>query len=242
MPPEYEAPIWSRSPFRQLYKAYRLASFVCRLPFWMVFSAIPYIRLHRNWSFKQSLTLYIAHFFVDTQACIGISDELTLEPGRDGKRFQKVEPFADNFYQRPLLSENVKATEIGGVWFPERPSTTPTAPVVLWIHGGAMVTGDGRSGDYGALANSLIGVAGVDAVFSVQYRLSGYGGVNPFPAALQDILTAYLYLRKTCDIPARSIVLAGNSSGANLVLAFVRYLQETMQQLDRPLCAVAVSP
>lgn len=217
----------------------------------MVFSAIPSTRLQRTWSFKQSLTLYIAHFFVDTQARIGITDELTLEPGRDGDRFQKVEPFADHFYQGPLLSEKVKPAEIGGVWFPKRPSTTstttttPKAPVVvLWIHGGAMVTGDGRSGDYGALADNLIRVAGVDAVFSVQYRLSGYNGVNPFPAALQDVLTAYLYLRHTCAIPARSLVIAGNSSGANLVVALVRYLHEVMPQPPgaRPLCAVAVSP
>lgn len=186
--------------------------------------------------------LYIAHFFVDTQARIGITDQLTLEPQRDGDRFQMVEPFDEKFYQGPLVSANIKPTNIGGVWFPQRLSTTPKGPVVLLIHGGAMVTGDGRSGDYGAFANNLLNLSCIDTVFSVQYRLSGYGNVNPFPAALQDILTAYLYLRNSCEIPARSIVIAGNSSGANLVVALVRYLQEVMPQLGSPLCAVVVSP
>lgn len=100
-----------------------------------------------------------------------------------------------------------------------------------------MVTGEGRSGDYGALANNLLNLDCVDAVFSVQYRLSGYGKVNPFLAALQDILTAYIYLRNSCKIPARSLVIAGNSSGANIAVALVRYFQEFMPRLG-PLCAL----
>lgn len=243
MAQKYEPPLFSRAPFRQLYISFRLTSFMCQLPFWTLLSAIPYTRLQKTWSFKQSVTLYIAHFFVDTQARIGVTEKLTLEPGRDGDRFQTVEPFSDDFYQGPLLpSTTVAPAKIGGVWFAQRPSTTPKAPVVLWVHGGAFVTGDGRGEDCRVLASSLIEHSGVEAVFSVQYRLSGYGGLNPFPAALQDILTAYLYLRKTCGISARSIVIAGNSSGANLVVALVRYLDEVMPQLGRPLCAVAVSP
>lgn len=192
------------------------------------------------------MTLHIAHFFVDTQARLGITEILTLESGAEGDRFQKIKPFADNIYRGPLLSETVKPADIGGTWFPSRPtanSGTPKAIVVLWIHGGAFVTGNGRSAECGALATNLVQLAGVAAVFSVQYRLSGYGDLSPFPAALQDVLTAYLHLRHTCGLPASSIVIAGNSSGANLVLAFLRYLEEMpMPELGRPLCAVAVSP
>lgn len=239
---QYGGPFFSRTPFRQFYICYSLASFLCKLPFWGLLSAVPYTRLQHTWTFTQSLTLYIAHFFVDTQACIGVTERLTLEPGRDGDRFQKIEPFTEDFYRGPLKSATVRPAEIGGVWFAQRPTSTPKGPIVLWIHGGAFVTGDGRGDDCAALAANLIEFAGVEAVFSVQYRLSGYGGMNPFPAALQDVLTAYLYLHKTCNIAAQSIIIAGNSSGANLVVAFVRYLEELMPQLDRPLCAVAASP
>lgn len=235
--------LFSRTPFRQIYIGYSLASFMCQLPIWALLSAIPYTRLQHTWTFTQSLTLYIAHFFVDTQARIGVTEKLSLEPGRDGDRFQKIEPFTEDFYRGPLLSATVRPAQIGGVWFNKRPSPAPKAPIVLWIHGGAFVTGDGRGDDCATLAANLIDFAGVEAVFSVQYRLSAYGGMNPFPAALQDVLTAYLYLHKTCNISSQSIIIAGNSSGANLVVAFVRYLEEFMPQLvDRPLCAVAASP
>ncbi|CAN8097864.1 unnamed protein product [Discula destructiva] len=82
----------------------------------------------------------------------------------------------------------------------------------------------------------------MQGVFSIQYRLSGYGGRDPFPAAIQDIVTAYLYLTRTCKIPSSSIVVAGNSSGGNLVIAFIRYLEQVTPDIGRPLCAAVVSP
>lgn len=38
-----------------------------------------------------------------------------------------------------------------------------------------------------------------------------------------------------------SVVVAGNSSGANLVIAFVRYMKQAMPLIGRPLCVVAIS-
>ncbi|ROV86861.1 hypothetical protein VMCG_10811 [Cytospora schulzeri] len=234
-------PLWSRVPFRQLYQVYRLFFLLVRLPFWVGLSAIPYARPQRRWNFQQSLTLRIAHDIVDTQARIGLTEELTLEPGNDAERFQSIEPFPSEFYQGPLLSRTVAPAKIGGVWFPARP-VEPNGTVVLWIHGGAFVTGNGRSDTCGYVATNMIQFSGVEAVFSVQYRLSGYKSRDPFPAALQDILTAYLYLTRTVRISAGSVVVAGNSSGANLVIAFVRYVEQVMPQIGRPLCAAAISP
>lgn len=239
-----DPPLWSRAPYRQLYQTYRALLLLVRLPFWAVLSAIPHTRPQRRWTFKQSLTLLVARDIVDTQARVGLTEELTLEPGRDGERFQIVEAFAPEFYRGPLMSPDVGPTKIGGVWFPASPAGGPkSGTVVLWIHGGAFVTGDGRSSTCGYVASNMLRYSrGVDAVFSVQYRLSGYGGVNPFPAALQDILTAYLYLTATLRIPASSVVVAGNSSGANAAVAFVRYVEQVAPEVGRPMCAVAISP
>lgn len=49
---------------------------------------------------------------------------------------------------------------------------------------------------------------------------NSYGGA-PFPAAIQDCLTAYLYLLARGE---RDIVLAGESAGAGCVLALLRYV------------------
>lgn len=236
-----DPPLWSHTPFRQFYQLYRLLFLLVRLPLWVGLSVLPYTRLQRRWSFRQSLMLRIARDIVDTQARIGLTEKLTLEPGEDAERFQVIEPFPSEFYQGPLLSSAVAPATIGGVWFPAK-LATPDGPVVLWIHGGAFVTGNGRSDTCGYVATNLLQYSRVAAVFSVQYRLSEYKRVNPFPAALQDILTAYLYLTQTLRIPPSSVVVAGNSSGANLVVAFIRYVEQVVPQIGRPLCAVAISP
>lgn len=68
-----------------------------------------------------------------------------------------------------------------------------------------------------------------------QYRLS-HNDRTRFPAALQDVVTAYCYLTKDVGIPASKIVLSGDSAGANLVLALVRYVTEFGEEvgLEKP--------
>ncbi|KAI0897530.1 Alpha/Beta hydrolase protein [Annulohypoxylon nitens] len=233
----------SRKSWQHLYQAYRFALRLTRLPIWTILSIIPTTRPCRKWTFKQSLTLFVCHDIVDTEARVRFTEELTLVSGKDGERFETIGPFHSDFYQGPLSSPSVFPARIGGVWFPAIPTVINTkSTFVLWIHGGAFVTGNGRSDTCKRPANYLLNNSGVDAVFSVQYRLSGYGGRDPFPAALQDTVTAYLYLTRTLTISPSSIVVAGNSSGANLVIAFVRYVEQIMPQIGRPLCAAAVSP
>ncbi|KAK7733686.1 hypothetical protein SLS53_008153 [Cytospora paraplurivora] len=83
-----------------------------------------------------------------------------------------------------------------------------------------------------------------DAVFSLQYRLSGLGGLNPFPAALQDALSSYLFLLNTLHIPPRQIIFAGDSSGATIATSLLRYLHDFGSAISTPTprCAVLLSP
>ena len=71
-----------------------------------------------------------------------------------------------------------------------------------------------------------------------QYRLS-IDDSTRFPAGLQDVVTSYCYLTQELGVPASKIVLSGDSAGANLVLAFVKYLAEYGSQvpLDNPRAA-----
>lgn len=74
----------------------------------------------------------------------------------------------------------------------------------------------------------------MDAVFAVRYRLSAYGGKDPFPAALQDVLTSYLYLVHTLNIDPSAITVSGDSAGGNLVIGLLRYIEEFGQKLNIP--------
>lgn len=87
----------------------------------------------------------------------------------------------------------------------------------------------------GFLAKVILEKAKVDAVFAVRYRLSAYGAKkNPFPAALQDVLTSYLYLVRTLNIDPSGITVSGDSAGGNLVIGLIRYIEEYGEKLGIP--------
>ncbi|KAK8037710.1 hypothetical protein PG991_001056 [Apiospora marii] len=190
----------------------------------------------------------IVYCMLDVSSRVGITENLTLNPGNEGNRFQTVSPPSRDVYRGPFSSSTVKPKTAGGTWSPRVPNLNELASsnmVGLYVHGGAFVTGDGRDAMFGAVANRLLKKSGLDFVFSVQYRLSGHGGLNPFPAAAQDLLAAYLFLLNTLRVPASHIVLVGDSSGGNLIQALLRYLSEHGPEtgaIPWPRAAVLLSP
>jgi acetyl esterase/lipase len=72
-------------------------------------------------------------------------------------------------------------------------------------------------------------------VFCPEYRLacapSGYAP-TPFPGALFDALAAYDYLVNTVGFAPEDIIVEGDSAGANLCLALVKYLIEQREFLS----------
>jgi acetyl esterase/lipase len=73
-------------------------------------------------------------------------------------------------------------------------------------------------------------------VLLLQYRLAPE---HPFPAALEDVLEAYLGLLDQ-GTPASRIVIAGHSAGATLTLSALLALRDRGQPM--PAAAVAISP
>ncbi|KAK8041289.1 hypothetical protein PG994_014296 [Apiospora phragmitis] len=191
----------------------------------------------------------IVYCLLDATSRVGVTENITLNPGDEGNRFQTVPPPSSDVYRAPFSSPTIKPTTIGGTWSPRVPNDAEIASsktVALYVHGGAFVAGDGRDAMFGTVANRLLKKSGLDFVFSVQHRLSGHGGVNPFPAAPQDVLAAYLFLLDTLRIPASQIVVVGDSSGGNLIQALLRYLSEHGAELGAvvpwPRAAVLLSP
>lgn len=102
------------------------------------------------------------------------------------------------------------------------------------MQGGAFIVDSPLAPQTGYTAQSLLQHAQVDAVFVVRYRLSALGGHNPFPAALQDVLTSYLYLVRTLGLDPSTITVSGDSAGGNLALGLLRYIEEFGAQLQIP--------
>lgn len=226
-------PLVSYQPFRLLYKLLGAASILARLPFWVVMGLVPSLRPNRKWSFIQTLMARVLRASLHTDSVIGIGEAETQSltpPKGEGDRFVVIQPSDAQQYTGPLASDpSVSPAPVSGIWRPGPPpsdAATSWKKVVLHIHGGAFVRDHPGTLASGFLSKTLLAHAGVDAVFTLRYRLSGYGGRNPFPAAVQDALTAYLYLVREVGLPPSAVTLSGDSAGGNIAVALLRYLSE----------------
>ncbi|ETS84283.1 hypothetical protein PFICI_02308 [Pestalotiopsis fici W106-1] len=237
-------PLKSYQPLRFLYWLGFKTWILARVPFWLVRLAVfPRPHASKKWTLFNTLVAWIGREESELFARLGITEELSLEPGEDN--FKIIAPSALAQYTGPLRHPKVQPAPIGITWFPTtKPVSGAADLVVLHLHGGAFVWGSGRAKQLRFLADTLLTEAGVTSIYAPQYRLSGYGGQNPFPAALQDSLTSYLYLLNTLNIAAENILISGDSAGGTLAISLIRYIEEYGPDLGipRPLGAVFVSP
>lgn len=107
------------------------------------------------------------------------------------------------------------------------------APVILYFHGGGYCIGSAET--HRDLVSRLCTATGGRAL-AVDYRLAPE---NPFPAAVDDGVAAYRWLRSQ-GVAAKSIVVAGDSAGGGLALATLLALKEAGDAL--PAGGVCISP
>ena len=104
---------------------------------------------------------------------------------------------------------------------------------ILYLHGGGYVIGSPAT--HRELARRLSVAADAD-VLAIDYRLAPE---NPFPAAVEDAVSAYRWLvGQGCD-PA-GVAIAGDSAGGGLTVATLVSLRD--QGLPLPACGVCISP
>lgn len=106
--------------------------------------------------------------------------------------------------------------------------------VLLFLHGGGFELGSLRSD--GELAARLGRASGMRVLFP-EYRLAPE---HPFPAAIDDVLAAWRWLRADQDLSASSIAVAGDSAGGGLAVALLAATRDAGE--DRPAAAVLLSP
>ena len=100
--------------------------------------------------------------------------------------------------------------------------------VLLQLHGGGYV---------GKIHNTYRSFAvlyaeagkGMD-VLSIDYRVAPE---NPFPAALEDAITAFDWLREVKGFTEDEIYLGGDSAGGGLCMALCHYLKDHGRKLQR---------
>jgi monoterpene epsilon-lactone hydrolase len=106
--------------------------------------------------------------------------------------------------------------------------------VLLFLHGGGYELGSLRSD--GELAARLGGASGMRVLFP-EYRLAPE---HPFPAAIDDVVAAWHWLRADQGLSANSIAVAGDSAGGGLSVALLVATRDAGEAL--PAVAVLMSP
>lgn len=104
--------------------------------------------------------------------------------------------------------------------------------VLMFFHGGGYCSGSITS------HRRMVTEAGRAAkirTLAVGYRLAPE---HPFPAALDDAMTAWRFLRKQAYLPSQ-IAIGGDSAGGNLTAVLINALRE---QSEHPSCAWLASP
>jgi len=135
------------------------------------------------------------------------------------------------------LPDDVQVTEVtaGGVsahWLTALGAEADQ--VLLFLHGGGFEFGSVRSD--GELAARLGRASGMRVLF-LEYRLAPE---HPFPAAIDDVLAAWRWLRAGQGLSAASMAVAGDSAGGGLAVALLVALRDAGQAL--PAAAVLMSP
>jgi len=140
----------------------------------------------------------------------------------------------DRLYPVP---DDVLVTEVtaGGVpahWLAA--PGTDTGRVLLFLHGGGYELGSVRSD--GELAARLGRASGMRVLFP-EYRLAPE---HPFPAAIDDVVAAWRWLRTGQGLSAPSIAVAGDSAGGGLAVALLVAARDAGEAL--PAAAALMSP
>jgi phosphinothricin tripeptide acetyl hydrolase len=114
-----------------------------------------------------------------------------------------------------------------------RPRAAPGPTTFLYLHGGAYALGSPRSHRH--LAGAIAEAADASALV-LDYRLSPE---HPFPAAVEDAVSAYLWLLDS-GVSPRDVVVAGDSAGGCLTVALMTELRD--KGAPPPAAGVCISP
>ena len=218
-----------------------------QLPYFALAYARPELRQDQNWTYRQAFANSALKAFLRNWAALHIKWPVSLKPGSESNQFVRIQPPSPDLYTGVVVDEEVKPETVGATWYPVPYSSEATLPegqhVVLHLHGGSYIIGDGRRSSCNFLAQNFLENTPSTYILCPQYRLACYQNGH-FPAQLQDTIASYAYLIHTLHIPASRIVLSGDSSGADLVLALLRYIVEFSDQslLPAPKCCWIWSP
>lgn len=169
----------------------------------------------------------------EIEVLIGKLQQRPLGAGTGGD-VGKIRAQMEGMALRAAPDLRVETIDAGGVKA-ERITPPGADPerVIQYLHGGGYVIGSPNT--HRSLAGELARAAGTSALV-LDYRLAPE---NPYPAAVEDSVTAYRWLLASGHAP-ENIVLGGDSAGGGLVVATLLALKE--RNVPMPAAGICISP
>ena len=158
-----------------------------------------------------------------------IMEKMDLEAARKGQA--RIGELMQFLHRREVAVRPHPFEHFQGAWI--LPRDKRRQGVILYLHGGGFTCGDL---DYAQGVGSTLASQYGSRVFCPAYRLAPE---HPFPAALEDAVTAYRYLLNKGYAP-NQITLLGESAGGGLCFSLCMELTEL--GLPLPGGIVAISP
>src|SRR5271167_669962 len=130
-----------------------------------------------------------------------------------------------------VICEKVNAGGVNAEWIAAPGATADR--VILYLHGGGYVIGSIKT--HRAMISRIARASNARAL-AIDYRLAPE---HPFPAAVEDTITAYRWLLAQGYKPSK-IVVAGDSAGGGLTIVLLLAIRDA--GLPMPAGAVPISP
>ncbi|MFW9822092.1 MAG: alpha/beta hydrolase [Candidatus Thorarchaeota archaeon] len=154
---------------------------------------------------------------------------------KDVKEFR--EEFEKMFLKmKPVKGITLKEIQIGNIPAEKYSlnSVDSKSIVMLYLHGGGYFSGSYMT--HRRFVSILCKKLHLNT-YSINYRLAPE---NPYPAGLDDAFFAYKWLLEEKSIPAKNLIIMGDSAGGGLTLALLHRIGT--QNLPQPKAAICLSP
>ncbi len=176
------------------------------------------------------MTSLRAKIFIKIMKAMSMKDEGIFDVKKKRENLEKrVSMFK---MPRKVKVEHIDVDGIPAEWL--YPHNSEKNRVILYLHGGYYTSGSPKT--HRSLA-ARIGKTSNSPVLLIDYRLAPE---NPFPAALEDSISAYNWITKQKGIKTNKLMIAGDSAGGGLVLATLIKLRDEKNAL--PAAAICLSP
>ncbi|GJE84846.1 esterase [Phanerochaete sordida] len=217
----------------------KFITYFLRVPYWAFYALPRANRPHPDWTLERVVQRKVVMTNNRIAALAGIKDEPTYHaletgPGIKGLWIKPTPHLIVGEVKKWAEDAGVECARIPAYWQEkngvDRLMGVPPKPgekILYHLHGGGYSALSAHPNNLPSrIPRAIMEHTPIERSFNLEYRVTEASGINPFPAALLDAIAGYNYLIQDVAAAPEDIILEGDSAGANLALALVRYLVE----------------